>query len=257
MALVGCIFYGYLFYWSIQRHRAGDIQKLAVVEDFYKTDIGLIRQSVDQEVRKLELVGLDHDLAVLSAVKYWVSDNIRYDSDLRNYGMPEYFANAKEVYDRGVDDCDGIAVLSAAILKMCDEPKAKVSLTRVHAEVVLPGVAEPVTKLPKVEPFYKRFEFIINALVAVPWLRCAIGLLIFGTLCEFGARFVSRGYGRFAAAALGFLCVGLVLMELFTRRYLLHPSIESLYPAEWCLFFGAILAGLIGIAVWTIGRLRS
>lgn len=251
VAMLTCVFYGYFFYWQLQSERAKDIQSLASIDSFSEKDVSDIRSAIVQEVRKLELLGFGNDIATFVAVKNWVALRIKYDSDLRNYGMPEYFATAKEVYDRGVDDCDGIAILGVAVLKLCGVQKAKVALTNVHAELSVPGVVLPSpVVIKKAEPFSKRFEFLLAALSSVPWLRFGAGLIIFAAFCECGVRCVHKSYGFSALIALTLITVGLLFLELFSRQYLLRPAIEAITYKEWVFFFAGCSVIGCGLYAW-------
>ena len=71
--------------------------------------------------------GKTNDDKALAALK-WVRGNIKYVSDLKIYGITEYWAYAYQVLKNKKDDCDGGAILIANILLKSGVPYWRIRL---------------------------------------------------------------------------------------------------------------------------------
>jgi hypothetical protein len=68
--------------------------------------------------------------AMLQAVNAFVCGRIPYSWDWDTWGMADYLPTVREVIERGTEDCDGRAVLAAALLRSENIPAELVGDTR-------------------------------------------------------------------------------------------------------------------------------
>lgn len=84
-----------------------------------------------------------------TAVDMWVSNNIKYESDLQHTRFPNHYPTPEEVVQAGKDDCDGIAILTTSILLSRGIP-ARLALNGNHAWSEL--VTQPSIKTNETTP---------------------------------------------------------------------------------------------------------
>lgn len=198
------IFYGEVTHHSVQKERqSSDIQLLADPSQFTAEDLLIINTGVDKEYKQLTQIVTRQekgDELLRASVQNWVDKIIVYRSDLRNWGMVEYLATAKETLDRRIEDCDGSAALVTAIMKYKGVKQVKIALSSIHAESRigterLPEFKPPRPILPSARvASVKEAEVLVTAGVALvswqfkldtmaeklsgfPWLRGFFGLV--------------------------------------------------------------------------------
>jgi len=231
---------------------------LADPSQFTADDKSAINAGIDKELARFKSYGLSDEESTFKAVDLWVNRTVYYESDLRNYGMLEYLATAKEVLDRKIDDCDGTAVLSAAIMHMRGLPKAQVATNVAHAEVKLNTTILPApTPLPAATPLRVRLEINFDSLMAFPWGRLACGILFFYVMCEVGIRCVHRSNGMLPFVCSMCIVCGAVLLELFTGEYLKQPVMQAISFRSWVVFYLGLGLFCAAFAIWLLARIYS
>lgn len=253
IGLLGVIFYGYAVNWTGQLERGKDLQSLADFSEFTPEELAAINTEVDVYVNRLKQSsksGVDSYASELAGVQSWVNGTIRYDSDLRVYGVLEYLATAREVWLKKVDDCDGTAVLAAAILKSRGVKRAKVATSRTHAEARI-GTTKLQPEPPRKYkiPWYKHLETQLDRIILFPWLRCSIGLLWFTLCCSIGMKIANGQLPKlYIFIALGIMFTACLALEYFTIRYLPVPMYQGIDTPMWVsLIFGVVVGGIASI----------
>lgn len=244
------LFYGYPMNWIEQAHRRQNLQSLANAAQFTEADKRIITAGVNKELVRFKSYGLSDEESEFKAVDLWVNRTVVYESDLRNYGMMEYLATAKEVLDRKVDDCDGTAVLAAAILQFRGLPKAQIATNEDHAEVRLGTNILPATPISGAFPILIKLEINFNTLMSFPWGRLAFGVLLFYCLCELGIRCVGRSNGVVALVYTACIILSSLLLETFTRSYLAQPMLQSISLHEWVTFYCGLFILCLPFMLW-------
>jgi hypothetical protein len=226
------IFYGVPLHWREQRERQKDLQALANPDLFTQEEKEQIAHEVTPylERGKRAFRRMDPSRQLWMGVQLWVEATVRYDSDLRQFGTLEYMSNAREVWLSRREDCDGRAVLAAAVLKILGKPEAKVAVNKNHAEVSLTSDAlpEPTPKAAETKKEFKQrlfLERLPERIASIPWGRAAIGVIWYW-LCGLLAHRIIREKipPRVALEILGMFIFNCA-MEIFAQIYLLRGNL--------------------------------
>ena len=79
--------------------------------------------------------GAETEAAKLKRVNAFFNQKIRFDDDIRIWGVPDYWATPLEVLGRGQGDCEDFAIAKYMTLKLLGVPSAKMRLTYVKAQL--------------------------------------------------------------------------------------------------------------------------
>ena len=225
------IFYGVPLYWNKQAQRKATVQDLANPDMFVQEEKEQIRKEVMPYLMRVERIskGMKEDKKLWLAVQMWVEQRIKYVSDIRQFGTLEYFSTAREVWDQGMEDCDGRAVLAAAVLKMMGRPEAKIATNTVHAEVSLTSdvLPEPTPKPEESkEQFSKRrfWQQLPERVASIPWGRAAVGVIWYWMCGMLAHRVIGKKVPRRVAVELLLLFTINIILEGYSQLYLFQSN---------------------------------
>ncbi len=76
-------------------------------------------EGVDAALHSIDSLAGDapDSAAVLAAVEQFVYDRVKYSYDWHSWGCVDYWPPAEQVFRRGVEDCDGRAILAVSLLR--------------------------------------------------------------------------------------------------------------------------------------------
>jgi len=243
------VFYGVPLYWNVQKERNENLQETADPMQFTSEEATSINSAIDAEIEKQG--GDKSEQQQFTIINQWVRERTTYESDLRNYGTPEYFATAREAYLRKKADCQGIAALVTSILRLRNVGQAKIATSQVHAEPsltsdVLPPPVAPVTTT-------RHFEILLEKLIVVPWARLILAAAWFYMLSP--KRKQAKAPQLLIATIVATICIGFACLELFTREYVRHPNLAEMTSIAWITLVTGASIILTATTVWTLYRI--
>lgn len=225
------IFYGELINRSAQAERKANLQALANPDAFTQEEKDQIAEELVPYRFRMARVSrnMAQDKQLWLATQLWTEDRIKYVSDVRQFGTLEYFSTAREVWDRKQEDCDGRAVLAAAVLKFLGEPEAKVATSTVHAEVSLTSEVLPEATPKPLETkaeFDKRkfFQQLPERIAGIPWGRAALGVVWYWLCGLCSHRILRKQVPTRVHVELLLLFIVNCLLEAYSQLYLFQAN---------------------------------
>jgi len=226
------IFYGVPLHWKEQQQRQENVQDLANPDMFTLEEKQQITHEVGPYIEKARRTfkRMQPQKQLWLGVQLWVEENVRYDSDLRQFGTLEYMSTAREVWENRREDCDGRAVLAAAVLKLLGEPEAKVAMNKNHAEASLSSetLPEPTPKPTETKDEFKKrvfFDRLPERIASIPWGRAALGVLWYWGCGLLAHRLIRQPVPPRVALEILVMFIFNCSMEAFAQIYLLRGNL--------------------------------
>lgn len=237
--VLSVVFFGYITY-GVQQYLSPSLDTLSSSESLTQEQKNEISTGIEPLSRKWILSGVPREQALYLAVTEYVPKIIAYNSDLRQYGMVEHLPTPEMVYSAKSDDCDGIALLSTAILRMYGVSSARVATNNNHAAVSLNSNSLPPTQL-HIANVYDMLPPILSRIASFPWLRLggAIIALAMALRPLTEKRYLKPDRFWLVVLLLGASCI---MLEAFSREYLKVNNVEGITISAWLwLLSGSLL----------------
>ncbi len=238
------------------------VKNLSDLESLIQSDFSGIEE-INSQIDTLlaENCTLEEEFQI---IQHYIYKNIPYSYDWDNWGVVDYWPSADAVWQRRTEDCDGRAVLAAAILRSRGFETANLAGSLRHVWVTVDGQelmgpdkekslkkvdGKTIISLPSWKMILTGFAFILSEF---PAIRNLIILLTALILLYHPCKNMAALFAATTAALLGFI----LLMEWGEKfRYEDYAAINF----EFIFGFGLLSTSIILILLCRLfyGRIRS